>query len=523
MTLRRLTWVLLSLLVVTMCARMFFYILGGSDAYLYFLTDDFYYYLLPAKNLVAHGMSSFDGFTVTNGYHPLWFLCVTGMTFLSAGNDYVIFALVALVSLISSFVTVRLLLRLQLTLFEKSWLSPAVLLVVSMVLVAQSFVGMETVLAIPLFLALLLRVTRLDLGSTITRSQALRLGFFSSLLILARLDTMVAVAMIVLGIFMIAKSSWKNKAAFSLWFALGGVLVPVYFGFNLLHFGYLMPVSAMVKGLKVGHAIRTEAIGFLFTNRDALWGMAFVPVGLATLWFARKRFNIGSQRLAMLVALLYPVVLYTAFFLSSDWYLQRWYLWPLPLCTFITLGAITQMWPMIRNARTLQIMRRGVFALSAIAVLFATYSIITKDIIRFNPDPYSPYVRAKEIIPFVKAHPGRYAMGDAAGTVAYMIGTPVLQTEGLAADHRYYEHIKHEDDLVGVLHEYQIDYLIEFPGGIKRMNGGCYQINAPLVFQAGAHSHTMFGTLCTEPVFSVADTMGPAGAVKEYIFPVSSR
>src|SRR5271165_7009287 len=34
--------------------------------------DDAYYYFVVARHLVHNGQSTFDGFTLTNGYHPLW-------------------------------------------------------------------------------------------------------------------------------------------------------------------------------------------------------------------------------------------------------------------------------------------------------------------------------------------------------------------------------------------------------------------------------------------------------------------
>ena len=41
--------------------------LGGNN-----FQDDAFYYLVIARNLVLHGLLSFDGVHVTNGFHPLW-------------------------------------------------------------------------------------------------------------------------------------------------------------------------------------------------------------------------------------------------------------------------------------------------------------------------------------------------------------------------------------------------------------------------------------------------------------------
>src|SRR5688500_4736879 len=65
-----------AVLVLVLITGPMYHLLRGSDRYLMQPMDDFYYYLIPAQNIVEHGLSSFDGSTVTNGYHPLWMMCM---------------------------------------------------------------------------------------------------------------------------------------------------------------------------------------------------------------------------------------------------------------------------------------------------------------------------------------------------------------------------------------------------------------------------------------------------------------
>ena len=37
------------------------------------MNDDAYYYVVVARNFVATGETTFDGISLTNGFHPLWF------------------------------------------------------------------------------------------------------------------------------------------------------------------------------------------------------------------------------------------------------------------------------------------------------------------------------------------------------------------------------------------------------------------------------------------------------------------
>jgi hypothetical protein len=50
------------------------------------MPDDVFYYLQVARNLAQHGVSSFDGETLTNGYHPGWMLLMTVLAKLISGR-----------------------------------------------------------------------------------------------------------------------------------------------------------------------------------------------------------------------------------------------------------------------------------------------------------------------------------------------------------------------------------------------------------------------------------------------------
>jgi hypothetical protein len=69
-----------------------------SDASVGLPADDFYYYLVPAKQLVHTGISTFDGVTWTNGYQPLWFLVVVLLVLASGDSDPLLFALLGVVN-----------------------------------------------------------------------------------------------------------------------------------------------------------------------------------------------------------------------------------------------------------------------------------------------------------------------------------------------------------------------------------------------------------------------------------------
>ena len=52
--------------------------------------EDGFYYLKIAQNVVAGAGSTFDGLHPTNGYHPLWLLCLLAVTALAASPGQVL-------------------------------------------------------------------------------------------------------------------------------------------------------------------------------------------------------------------------------------------------------------------------------------------------------------------------------------------------------------------------------------------------------------------------------------------------
>ncbi len=157
-----------------------------------FLEDDFFYYLKVANNL-AHGQgSTFNGLVPTNGYHPLWFLLLTGACAVSSSPKFILgfVALVTFLSALSTYLLARRLLLLSdLPLLPASALAAYAAIYSLHIL----FGGMEIVLTIPLVLLTVLLARQPELWSDTahtTRNFAI-LGVAASAMILSRLDTLI--------------------------------------------------------------------------------------------------------------------------------------------------------------------------------------------------------------------------------------------------------------------------------------------------------------------------------------------
>jgi hypothetical protein len=105
---------------------------------------------------------------------------------------------------------------------------------------------------------------------------------------------------------------------------------------------------------------------------------------------------------------------------------------------------------------------------------------------------------ARLVAAFERTHPGRYAMGDAAGMPGFLMQRPPLQLEGLVADYSLLDHIRRREELGSVLHEYQVDYLID--RGPNELTEGCREITIPNAKQAGLAAPKMVGRFCDRPI-----------------------
>ena len=107
---------------------------------------------------------------------------------------------------------------------------------------------------------------------------------------------------------------------------------------------------------------------------------------------------------------------------------------------------------------------------------------------------------------FVKQHPGRYAMGDRAGLTAYILGLPIVQMEGLIADHRMIAFINDQRDLQSVLLHYDADYLIVSRSTPFVKSKGGYEVQIPDADQAGPRSKKLKTAFLHAPLYADSTT-----------------
>jgi hypothetical protein len=492
---------LAALLVV---APFAYHLARGSLAYLGLLEDDYFYYAIIADKLVSLGKLTYDGTTLTNGFHPLWFLIVLALRVVAGGLNGAFYSMLFAVFLASMIATYELARSFARALGASAVLAPAVALVhcvASDVLVST---GMETAVDVPLLFWVLLEIAQ---AKPVTSRRAARMGFIASLAILGRLDIALVVPMAFLGWVLLARPSLASFFRVLLPFSAAGLAVPAYAAFNLRVFGTVMPVSAMAKQLVTRFGVRINYlwVAAFGTGYGKTAGILLVAgtVALGILLRRRARGDAVGRPQALFaggLALAFSAIFFAVNTLNG-WIFFGWYAYPfapalVAALTFIGMAIA----PRVAAARQ----TRTVAALVAAAATVASIEAV-QHFVEYGPlwsvEDNGLLAMSLDLATRMRARPGVYGMGAIAGFATYTLNQPVVQLEGLVADRAMVEHIRRGDDLRSVLAAYHVDYLVVSLYTAKmEKHGGCYSLTQPNVEWAGKRVAKMRGDICSEPV-----------------------
>lgn len=516
-TLTRRTMLLIEWILLVACLLVLLWrFTYPGKLYLSFFTDDFFYYAVVARNLVTHGASSFNGLQATNGYHPLWMLTIALLyrLFVTSSHDIVFFVAVVLTIWLLIVGSYRVLRQTQVFLgFTTHWYSFPFAIAAMVFTAVLSRTGMEVSLALFFLLMFWKRMSSYPLEQQ-TPLQAVVSGLLASCLILSRIDCIIPVA-VYLAFTVLSMPRASRKVFLVVSPFLAGLLpLLVYILINWVAFHTILPVSGMAKNLRplglpsgaVGlRLFRLDIINVLFT-----WpSMAVAAVYVARLFSpAGKQFGSpltmkGSSRRVLLCVLLHPALFYLVLSFTSDWPLWTWYLYVLvPVLGLLGPAAFSGLrW-------TAPVPLQVAFTGAVVLVLCIALAGLTK----LNPEELDLYQSSLAVQQFAATHPGRYAMGDRAGTPAWLMSQPIVQLEGLVEDKQFLSHIKQQQPLPQVLAALGVDYYIS--AGAQQ-DGPCFSFREP--YQAGPKSPTMRGRLCEEPL----SESGQGTSYPTYIFKVT--
>lgn len=453
-----------------------------------FYQDDFFYYLQIVKNLATHSISSFDGIHLTNGYHPLWLLTLLALYRILPGISFFVgLQIVTLIATLAFYAGTERVLR---TLSVPEPVRSVLTLFVSLQALLLLRYGMEITLALPL--AIWLVYFFLQNKLTLSTGRILGIGFLASLTVLARLDAIILVCLLVLSYLYANRGQgvWRWIVLFS----IGFIPVFIYFAVNYHFFHIFMPVSGHAKQLKGGLFLSPITVISLVHPMDRM-KMVFVLPSLTLLAigfiFAWKTIQAlpKSEAGIVLTMLLFPVAHLIVLSVVSDWTLWPWYFYPFVFSSLASLIILAHLPLAHQGTLFYRWLRPLTFSLACVYLIYvAGYSIL-------GPNSTRSYISSAELSEFMDAHPGIYAMGDAAGIPGYLSHQPIIQLEGLVMDSNYLNKIKRHEPLKQILADYGAKYYVTInPSRV----GACLTLREPA--QAGPSSPTSSGKVCSLPI-----------------------
>ncbi len=435
-----------------------------------YLEDDAYYYTVIAHHIAQSGLSTFDGQTLTNGYHPLWL----GLLVL---QDLVVGP--------SNAVTIGIELCLAtaaLWLFLGSFRSSSVLFQITFAAVYATLAwpmivkGME----VSLFLFALAIFMRAAIRSSEGQGSAILLGLTACFCIGARIDAAVFVVPIML---LVAGRPRRILALLPV--ALAGAAYAI---FNFKTFGVALPISGEVKsmgGLQLNHALLDQVKSF-WNQTGALKGTveflnSFVgrPIlifGLALLCLlaSARTWTVWAIGLGYLAGFLLFALKLAVF---SSWVIWPWYSFPTLIGLFVIFLAIDR-----HLAKTTIKFDRRVEAVAVLAVLAASGWQARSYATRLEQS--FEVINIKTVSTLAPIFNGeRVAMGDRAGSFAEHYAGPLTQLEGLVNDKAYFEKLRRTEDIKPLLCARGVHYVLAYQPDLGRYETTTISVLRPSLTQ----------------------------------------
>jgi hypothetical protein len=318
-------------------------ILAPERAAMALLSDDAYYYFQIARNIVAGYGSTFDGILPTNGYHPLWMLCMVAVYSIGWSNSFAPIAFVMLLLGILTSVTLVVIYRVVDRHLAPGygWVGVSMLLLPNML--GGMTNGLETGILLLALASLFWVCHRWSIHEPeASAPQRFALGLLLGLVFLCRLDCALlaisAVGLIVLSSLIERRTILEIATEIAPICAGVIVMAAPFFAWNAIGFGHLMPISGSAKSTFPG--VRDS----LSLHSDQLFGLLLLSAVLGLWGWNTRRDVRNGHRLAEVLRtplsfLVFACVLhYLHLFLFLSWGTYWWHFAPYGLALSILLA-----------------------------------------------------------------------------------------------------------------------------------------------------------------------------------------
>ncbi len=206
--------------------------------------DDAFYCFVIARNIADTGTSTFDGTTLTNGYHPMWMVAILPV-FLSTHDPLVHLRIVGILSILLVFSGV---LAGILHISRRHTLLTSTICAFLLLRYARDFarMSMETSILIPLCIAAVILADRAASGESPGLGDLVVLGMVFMLVIMSRIDAALLVLLFMTVVIPRLVRAGNRKGAIAV--VIPSLIVPAaYLTYNWCVFGHFMSVSGSIK------------------------------------------------------------------------------------------------------------------------------------------------------------------------------------------------------------------------------------------------------------------------------------
>ena len=456
----------------------------GSDFEAPF-TDDFYYYLTTSRNLIDLSFLSFDKLSLTNGFQPLWFLIITLFNSIFL-NDILmntsIIITIFILSFLSFFNFKNYFTKINYLEKESIFISSGI----SFLSLFFSKNGMEISLSIFLF----------SFSLKFIENRIILFSIFAFLTFLSRLEFIIFYFVILFDEVIFKKKILDIKYILKL--SLLPILILFYMVLNYKYFGFIFPESGVAKSLYKELKFNIETFNFL--NSESL-GMKFISLmfylNLISLFF------LFSDKISKFskYSIITNIIFFSSNSLRSAWPLWTWHFFFLAISTPLILNDFVKLIKFHRlNFLTILLC---LFFLTSYSYLFYNNLGVKNDHILNIAKKISIYYK--------NTNYDKFAMGDMAGKVSYLLDKKLIQLEGLVGGKKVIQNIKAESNLCDVLKEFEVDIYLSSK---VKMEGGYYYTNEPS--QSSNNVKKMKGIFKIDP-----DNIFKSGTIEIYSFNVN--
>ncbi|UCG16685.1 MAG: hypothetical protein JSV19_01350 [Phycisphaerales bacterium] len=447
------------------------------------LSDDAFYYFQIARNVARGQGCTFDGIAATNGFHPLWMVCLLPIFWIFGGELELPVRIIAAGNGVLCIVTLCILYRLTQKHIAARCGAVAVAACLFPPILNALINGMETGLqlfavVIVLWLCYKKRIHDPLSGSGSSLVFGVALGVVSlcrldSVFLLAAALCLGALAGVVLGI-----PFKRSMSRLALLCAGFGISVAPYIAWNLVSFGQIMPISGAVKNSFP--LIREQ----LRLTGDLAFGAALLALllGLTAVIVIADRDQAGRLRAAVRSPLhiltIGCVFHFCHAFLFMKWGVYWWHFSVYGLAVAVALAqAIDQLTVKQPGARR--------WVIGGLVVVMVTVAVPMNVLVLGNKfDRHQEWLAGAK---WAREHTGAdavFAIKDA-GLFGYFSDRRTVNLDGKANGYKYREFLKrgHVD---GYLRHVGVSYIADVSA---RYRSGESRIRIPRVGQRAAGLH----------------------------------